>query len=235
MLELVEVTTHYGPLRILHRVSLEVRAGEMVVLLGGNAAGKSTTILTILGAVKPTSGSVSFNGEAITGLPTEQIIRRGIALVPEARRIFRRLSVRENLALGAYRRRDGKDAIGADLELVYSLFPRLKERERQLGGTLSGGEQQMLALGRALMARPQLILMDEPSMGLAPALVEQLFELIATLHRRGLSIFLVEQNANLSLSIADRAYVLQQGSIVLSGTAAEVLANDQIQRAYLGA
>jgi branched-chain amino acid transport system ATP-binding protein len=227
--------THYGPVEVLKQVSLEIRAGEIVCLLGGNASGKSTTMKTILGVVRPTAGRVDFDGERIDGLPTERIVRRGIALVPEARRIFGRMTVRENLAMGAFVRRGAPAAeITADLDRVYALFPRLRERADQLGATLSGGEQQMLAIARALMARPRLLLMDEPSMGLAPALVDQVFDIIQTINRQGMTILVVEQNAAVALGIAARGYVLQNGRIVAHDTAAALLAADHIRRAYLG-
>jgi branched-chain amino acid transport system ATP-binding protein len=227
--------THYGPVEVLKQVSLEIRAGEIVCLLGGNASGKSTTMKTILGVVRPTAGRVDFDGERIDGLPTERIVRRGIALVPEARRIFGRMTVRENLAMGAFVRRGAPPAeIVGDLERVYALFPRLRERADQLGATLSGGEQQMLAIARALMARPRLLLMDEPSMGLAPALVDQVFDIIQTINRQGMTILVVEQNAAVALGIAARGYVLQNGRIVAHDTAAALLATDHIRRAYLG-
>jgi branched-chain amino acid transport system ATP-binding protein len=235
VLSLSEVVTHYGPVEVLKEVSLEIRAGEIVCLLGGNASGKSTTMKTILGVVRPTAGRIDFDGERIDGLPTEQVVRRGIALVPEARRIFGRMTVRENLSMGAFVRRGAPpDEVAADLERVYALFPRLRERADQLGGTLSGGEQQMLAIARALMARPRLILMDEPSMGLAPALVDQVFDIIQTINRQGTTILVVEQNAAVALSIAARGYVLQGGRIVAHDTAAALLAADHIRRAYLG-
>jgi len=235
MLRLAEVVASYGPVTVLHSLNLEVQSGEIVCLLGGNAAGKSTTLKTILGIVRPSGGSVELDQERIDHLATEQIVRRGIALVPESRRIFTRMTVWENLAMGAYTRREAPSAeFAADLERVYTLFPRLKERTDQHGGTLSGGEQQMLAIGRALMARPRLLLMDEPSMGLAPVLVEQVFDIIQTINRQGTTVLVVEQNAAVALSIAHRAYVLQEGRIVMQGPAASLLDEDHIRRAYLG-
>ena len=232
MLSLHNINAFYGPIQALFDVSLEVRQGEIVCLLGGNASGKSTTMKTILGLVKPRSGQVALDGEDITSLATPQRVRRGLASVPEARRIFPRMTVRENLLMGAYTRRD--KAIGDDLARVLDLFPRLKERLGQSGGTLSGGEQQMLALGRALMSRPRLICMDEPSMGLAPKLVQQSFELIQQVNAQGVTIFVVEQNAQVALSIAHRGYVLQNGAMALSGPAQELLHNPDIRRVYLG-
>ncbi len=235
MLRLADVVASYGPITVLRSVSLAVERGEIVCLLGGNAAGKSTTLKTILGIVRPSAGSVQLEQERIDRLATEDIVRRGIALVPEARRIFARMTVRENLAMGAYTRRAAPaEEFAADLERVYALFPRLKERTGQYGGTLSGGEQQMLAIARALMARPRLLLMDEPSMGLAPVLVEQVFDIIQAINRQGTTILLVEQNAAVALAIAHRAYVLQDGHIVMHGPAASLLDEDHIRRAYLG-
>jgi len=235
VLSLAGVVTHYGPVEVLKQVSLEIREGEIVCLLGGNASGKSTTMKSILGVVRPTAGSIAFDGERIDGLPTEAVVRRGIALVPEARRIFGRMTVRENLSMGAFVRRGAPAAeIAGDLDRVHALFPRLEERADQLGGTLSGGEQQMLAIARALMARPRLILMDEPSMGLAPALVDQVFDIIQAINRQGTTILVVEQNAAVALSIAARGYVLQNGRIVAHDTAAALLGADHIRRAYLG-
>jgi branched-chain amino acid transport system ATP-binding protein len=235
MLSLTDVVAGYGPLQVLRRVSLEVQRGEIVCLLGGNAAGKSTTLKTVLGLLRPSAGSVVLEGERIDRLATEDIVRRGIALVPESRRIFARMTVWENLAMGAYSRR-GTPAgeIDQDLERVYELFPRLKERTSQHAGTMSGGEQQMLAIGRALMARPRLMLLDEPSMGLAPVLVEQVFDIIQAINRQGTTILVVEQNAAVALAIAHRGYVLQDGHIVMQGAAAELLDADEIRRAYLG-
>ena len=235
MLKLSEIVTHYGPIRVLKSVTLEVRAGEIVCLLGGNASGKSTTMKTILGVVRPSAGRVEFEDRRIDGLPTESIVRRGISLVPEARRIFARMTVWENLSMGAFtRHRAPAGELAEDFERVYALFPRLRERRDQLGGTLSGGEQQMLAIGRALMARPRLLLMDEPSMGLAPVLVDQVFDIIQTINRQGTTILVVEQNAAVALSIASRGYVLQNGRIVVHDTARALLAADHIRRAYLG-
>ena len=235
MLRLADVVASYGPVTVLHSLSLEVHSGEIVCLLGGNAAGKSTTLKTILGMVRPSAGSVELDQERIDRLATEDIVRRGIALVPESRRIFARMTVWENLAMGAYTRRQAPGGeFAADLDRVYTLFPRLKERTAQHGGTLSGGEQQMLAIGRALMARPRLLLMDEPSMGLAPVLVEQVFDIIQTINRQGTTVLVVEQNAAVALSIAHRAYVLQEGRIVTQGPAASLLDEDHIRRAYLG-
>jgi branched-chain amino acid transport system ATP-binding protein len=235
VLKLAGVGTHYGPIPVLKSVTLEVRPGEIVCLLGGNASGKSTTMKTILGIVRPTAGRVEFDGQRIDGLPTEAIVRRGISLVPEARRIFGRMTVWENLTMGAFTRRGAPAGeLAEDLERVYGLFPRLRERAQQLGGTLSGGEQQMLAVGRALMARPRLLLMDEPSMGLAPALVDQVFDIIQTINRQGTTILVVEQNAQVALSIASRGYVLQNGRIVVHDTADALLRADHIRRAYLG-
>jgi branched-chain amino acid transport system ATP-binding protein len=235
MLRLADVVASYGPVTVLHSLSLEVHSGEIVCLLGGNAAGKSTTLKTILGMVRPSAGSVELDQERIDRLATEDIVRRGIALVPESRRIFARMTVWENLAMGAYTRRQAPGGeFAADLDRVYTLFPRLKERTAQHGGTLSGGEQQMLAIARALMARPTLLLMDEPSMGLAPVLVEQVFDIIQTINRQGTTVLVVEQNAAVALSIAHRAYVLQEGRIVTQGPAASLLDEDHIRRAYLG-
>jgi branched-chain amino acid transport system ATP-binding protein len=235
MLKLESVAASYGPIEVLRRVSLEVRRGEIVCLLGGNAAGKSTTLKTVLGMLRPSGGSVALDDQRIDRLPTEDIVRLGIALVPESRRIFARMTVWENLAMGAYSRRGAPPAdFDEDLERVYTLFPRLGERATQHGGTLSGGEQQMLAIGRALMARPRLLLMDEPSMGLAPVLVEQVFDIIQTINRQGTTILVVEQNAAVALAIAHRGYVLQDGRIVMQGAAAALLDEDHIRRAYLG-
>jgi branched-chain amino acid transport system ATP-binding protein len=235
VLKLTGVGTHYGPIQVLKSVTLEVRSGEIVCLLGGNASGKSTTMKTILGVVRPSAGRVEFEGRRIDGLPTEAIVRRGISLVPEARRIFGRMTVWENLSMGAFTRRGAPAGeLADDLERVYGLFPRLRERARQVGGTLSGGEQQMLAIGRALMARPRLLLMDEPSMGLAPALVDQVFDIIQTINRQGTTILVVEQNAQVALSIASRGYVLRNGQIVVEDTADALLRADHIRRAYLG-
>ena len=233
MLTLDSVDTFYGPSHILHNVSIEVKQGEIVALLGANAAGKTTTMKTILGIVRPVRGHVTFDGQQIDKLPTKDIVSRGLTLVPEARRVFPRMSVLENLQMGAYGRSNNTE-IQADLDRVYGLFPRLKERTNQAAGTLSGGEQQMLAMGRALMARPRLICMDEPSMGLSPILVQTVFNTIRTIRDQGVTVFLVEQNAFMALNIADRGYVLQQGRIVLSDTAKNLLTNDLVRRAYLG-
>ncbi|NLG08193.1 MAG: ABC transporter ATP-binding protein [Deinococcales bacterium] len=233
LLELKDVTTHYGPIRVLHHVDMVIYPGEMVCLLGGNASGKSTTLKTILGIVRVSEGEIRFRGERVDPLTTSDRIERGMAVVPENRRIFPKMTVRENLEMGAYLRKDRKE-MDEDLEYVFSLFPRLGERLSQLGGTMSGGEQQMLAMGRALMSRPKLILMDEPSMGLAPLFVERIFEIIKQVNDRGISVFVVEQNANVALSIADRGYVLQTGEVVLSGAAQELLTNEGMKRAYLG-
>ncbi|MCK6451050.1 MAG: ABC transporter ATP-binding protein [Alphaproteobacteria bacterium] len=235
MLSLTDVVTYYGPIMALKGVSLGVDAGEIVCLLGGNASGKSTTMKTVLGIVRPRTGTVEFEGERIDGLATGEIVRRGIALVPESRRVFGRMTVWENLVMGSYvRRNEPKDELDRDMERVYGLFPRLKERAQQYAGTLSGGEQQMLAIGRALMARPRLLLMDEPSMGLSPALVDQVFDIIQEINRQGTTILVVEQNASVALSIAHRGYVLQNGQMVASDTAAALLKADDVRRAYLG-
>ncbi len=233
LLEFRDVDTYYGELHVLKRVNYEIRAGEIVCLLGGNASGKSTTMKTVLGLVRPARGSVLYRGEPINGVSTSERVRRGIAPVPEARRLFPKMTVYENLEMGAFTRTDTA-AIQEDLERVYSLFPRVKERRTQLAGTLSGGEQQMVAIGRALMARPVLLCMDEPSMGLSPIFVEQVFDIIQEINRQGTSIFVVEQNANMALSIAARGYVLQTGQVVLSGTAQSLRENEMIRHAYLG-
>lgn len=233
LLRLSEINTYYGPIHILQNVALEVYAGELVCLLGGNASGKSTTLKTILGIVKPATGTVEFNGEAVQDRPTSYRVERGMAVVPENRRIFGSMSVAENLEMGAYLRND-RDAVKEDFERVLKLFPRLKERLHQFGGTLSGGEQQMLAMGRALMSRPKLLLMDEPSMGLAPVLVEHNFELIQQVNQQGVTVFMVEQNANMALSIATRGYVVQTGRIVLADDAQKLLNNEHLRKAYLG-
>jgi branched-chain amino acid transport system ATP-binding protein len=233
LLEFRDVNTHYGDLHVLKQVNYAIDQGEIIALLGGNACGKSTTMKTIMGVVRPTTGSVMFEGKSIERLPTAERVRRGIAPVLEARRLFPRMTVFENLEMGAYLRRRGAE-FEQDLERVYTLFPRVKERGTQIAGTLSGGEQQMVAIGRALMARPRLLCMDEPSMGLSPLYVEQVFDIIQEINRQGTTIFMVEQNANMALSIAHRAYVLQTGQVVLSGTAAELRRNPLIREAYLG-
>ena len=232
LLRLKDVDTYYGEIHILQKLSIEVGEGELVCLLGGNASGKSTTLKTILGIVRPRGGSVELEGEDVTTRPTSYRISRGIAIVPENRRLFAPMTVYENLEMGAYLR--GKDGFDEALERVYSLFPVLKDRRKQLAGTLSGGEQQMVAMGRALMSQPKLLLMDEPSMGLAPILVERNFEIIQQVHEAGVAVLVVEQNANVSLSIADRGYVLQTGRIVLADSAKALLANEELKKAYLG-
>ena len=233
ILSLSHVSAAYGPVRALTDISLEVAEGEIVCLLGSNAAGKSTTLRTILGMTRASGGEIIFDGERIESLTTPEIVSRGLTMVPENRRLFGKMSVRENLEIGANLRED-KEEIQKDIERVFSLFPRLKERIKQRAGTLSGGEQQMLAIGRALTARPKVLLLDEPSMGLAPILVEQVFETIEEINSQGTTIFVVEQNAHMALSIADRGYVLQTGSIVLEDTAENLLEHPQLSDAYLG-
>jgi len=233
MLELQGVDTFYGPSQVLNDVSLQVNQGEIVCLLGANAAGKTTTMKTIFGLVRPRRGVVSFEGQQISGTNTDIIIGKGLALVPEGRRVFSRMSVHENLEMGAYMR-NNRAELQSDIERVYTLFPRLKERDKQLSGTMSGGEQQMLAIGRALMSRPRLMCMDEPSMGLSPILVQTVFDTIQEIRKTGVTIFVVEQNASMALDVADRGYVLQQGRIVLSDTSKNLADNDLVRRAYLG-
>jgi branched-chain amino acid transport system ATP-binding protein len=233
MLELADVHTYYGNIRALRGVSLSVAPGEIVTLIGSNGAGKTTTLKTILGTARPRRGTVTFGGQRLDTLSTDRIVRLGIAQSPEGRRIFPRMSVLENLELGAFARKD-RAAIGPDLERVFALFPRLSQRSTQQGGTLSGGEQQMLAIGRALMARPTLLLLDEPSMGLAPILVETIFRIIEDINRQGTTILLVEQNARMALGVAHRGYVMQTGRIVLQAAAAELLRSDLVRKTYLG-
>ncbi len=233
LLEMRGVNTHYGAVHILKDVEFSIYPGELVCLLGGNASGKSTTLKTLLGMVTPTTGDVLLNGEAVTGESISYRVERGVTMVPENRRLFKRLTVKENLELGAYLRSD-RSAVDADLERIFGMFPRVKERLSQKAGTLSGGEQQMVAMGRALMSDPKVLLMDEPSMGLAPALVQTNFELIQQIHSQGVAIFVVEQNANMALSIADRGWVLQTGRVVLDDTAEALLANPHLRASYLG-
>jgi branched-chain amino acid transport system ATP-binding protein len=233
LLQLRDINTYYGLIHILRGVNIEVGEGELVSLLGGNASGKSTTLKTILGLVRPRTGAVEFAGEDVTSRSTSHRIARGMAIVPENRRLFGPMTVLENLEMGAYLNKDGK-ARKEDFERVYSLFPLLHERRRQLAATLSGGEQQMVAMGRALMSHPKLLLMDEPSMGLAPILVERSFEIIQEVHQSGVAMLVVEQNANMALSIADRGYVLSTGRLVLEGPAKELLAHEDLRKAYLG-
>lgn len=233
VLEFRGVNTHYGAVHVLKDVDLTIYPGEVVCLLGGNASGKTTTLKTVLGMVEPSSGEVRLEGESINRRPTSYRVEHGISMVPENRRLFKRMTVRENLEIGAYLRKD-RENLEDDLERIFGLFPRVKERLNQKAGTLSGGEQQMVAVGRALMARPKVLLMDEPSMGLAPVLVTQNFEIIEQINEAGTTVFVVEQNANMALSIADRGYVLQTGQIVLSDTAEALLANPDMRAAYLG-
>ena len=233
VLEFRGVNTHYGPVHMLKDVDLTINAGEIVCLLGGNASGKTTTLKTILGMVIPSSGDVLLDGEVVSTWSTSDRVRRGVSMVPENRRLFKRMTVKENLEIGSFLRED-KENLEADMDRIFTLFPRVKERLGQKAGTLSGGEQQMVAVGRALMARPKVLLMDEPSMGLAPVLVAQNFEIIQQINEAGTTVFVVEQNANMALSIADRGYVLQTGQIVLADTAQGLLANPEMRTAYLG-
>jgi branched-chain amino acid transport system ATP-binding protein len=233
VLELRDVSTHYGLVAVLRDVDMQIYAGEMVCLLGGNASGKTTTLKTILGYVTPSEGQVVLDGEVVSGLSTTEVVRRGVSMVPENRRLFADMTVEENLRLGAFLRRDKRE-VEQVRETVLETFPRVRERLKQKAGTLSGGEQQMVAMGRALMADPKVLLMDEPSMGLAPILVEQVFEIIKTIRELGKTVFVVEQNANMALSIADRGYVIQTGQVVLADTAENLLQNPLMREAYLG-
>ena len=231
LLRIEDLKVNYGGIEAVKGISLSVEEGQIVTLIGANGAGKSTTLRTISGLVKPRSGTITFAGEDITGLDPTSIVKKGITMAPEGRRIFPDMTVKENLRMGAYLR---KDDLSADYALVYDLFPRLKEREWQLGGTLSGGEQQMLAVGRALMAKPRLMMMDEPSLGLAPLVVKGIFDIIREINRQGVTILLIEQNANMALQAAHTAYVLETGRITMTGTGAELLADEKIKEAYLG-
>ena len=232
LLKVDDIHVYYGSIHAIKGISFEVSEGEIVTLIGANGAGKSTTLNTVSGLLKPRMGMITFNGESIVGIGANRIVSRGMALCPEGRRVFQQMTVRENLEMGGFTR--PKEEIPASLEDVFMRFPRLKEREKQVAGTLSGGEQQMLAMGRALMSKPKLLMLDEPSMGLAPILVEQIFDIIKELHQSGTTILLVEQNAQMALSIADRAYVLGTGRITISGSAQEVLSDDRVRAAYLG-
>ena len=231
ILKIDDINVFYGSIHAIKGVSLEVNEGEIVTLIGANGAGKTTTLHTVSGLLRPRTGSISFCGEDITKIPAHRLVERGLAHCPEGRRVFLQMTVQENLDMGAYIRRDD---FSASLEEVYELFPRLKERRKQVAGTLSGGEQQMLAMSRALMSHPKLMMLDEPSMGLAPILVDQIFDIIKELHKDGTTILLVEQNARKALQIADRAYVLETGNITLSGTGAELAKSDEVRKAYLG-
>lgn len=233
MLEMKDVNVFYGNIHAIQDVNLTVNQGEVVTLIGANGAGKSTTLRTISGLLKPKSGEITFEGQAIGGRPAQEIVKAGISQVPEGRRIFANMTVLENLELGAYTRTD-KDGIAADMEVIFGRFPRLKERLQQEAGTLSGGEQQMLAMGRALMSRPKLLLLDEPSMGLAPILIKEIFSIISDINAAGTTILLVEQNANMALKVAHRAYVLETGRITISGDADELASSEAIRKAYLG-
>ena len=232
ILKVDNLNVYYGAIHAIKGISFEVNEGEIVTLIGANGAGKSTTLQTISGLLHSRTGSIEFCGENISHLPSYKIVEKGLAQVPEGRRIFLQMTVQENLEMGAYTQNNS--GVDADLDAVYERFPRLRERRRQIAGTLSGGEQQMLAIGRALMSHPKLLMLDEPSMGLAPILVEQIFDIIRELHKSGTTILLVEQNAQMALSVADRAYVLETGKITLSGTGAELAASDAVRKAYLG-
>lgn len=233
MLSVTDIQVFFGAIRAIKGISFEVNEGEIVTLIGANGAGKSTVLNTVAGLLRPREGDCVFQGEHLPTLAAHEILQRGLALVPEGRRVFSRMTVMENLEMGAFSRRD-KDKIAADLDTVFDSFPRLRERRRQIAGTLSGGEQQMLATARALMSKPRLLMMDEPSMGLAPILVQEIFSIITQINKQGVTVLLVEQNAKLALSIADRAYVLETGRIVLTGKAKELLNHEDVKRAYLG-
>ena len=232
ILKVDDINVYYGSIHAIKGISFEVEEGEVVTLIGANGAGKSTTLNTISGLLRSKTGSIEFMGQSLAKVPSHKIVERGLALVPEGRRIFLQMTVQENLEMGAFTQKGGETQ--QDLEKIYALFPRLKERRKQIAGTLSGGEQQMLAMGRALMSKPRLMMLDEPSMGLAPILVEQIFEIIQNLHKAGTTILLVEQNAQAALSVADRGYVLETGKIVTTGTGTELLASPAIKKAYLG-
>ena len=232
ILKVDKINVYYGAIHAIKGISFEVNEGEIVTLIGANGAGKSTTLQTVSGLLRSRTGSIEFNGENISHVPAHKLVYKGLAQVPEGRRIFLQMSVEENLEMGAFTQKNA--GIDADLESVYEQFPRLRERKKQIAGTLSGGEQQMLAMGRALMSHPKLLMLDEPSMGLAPILVEQIFDIIRQLHKNGTTILLVEQNAQMALSVADRAYVLETGKITLSGTGKELAESDEVRKAYLG-
>lgn len=233
LLKINDINVYYGAIHAIKGISLEVNEGEIVTLIGANGAGKSTTLRTISGLLKPKTGSIEFEGKNIAGIAAQNIVKVGISQVPEGRRVFAEMTVMENLELGAFIRKD-KDGIAKDLKMVFERFPRLEERINQQAGTLSGGEQQMLAMGRALMSRPRLLLLDEPSMGLAPLLIKEIFSIIQDINKAGTTVLLVEQNANMALSIANRAYVLETGRITLSGDAKELAASEEVRKAYLG-
>lgn len=233
MLKINDMNVYYGAIHALKGISLEINEGEIVTLIGANGAGKSTTLRTISGLLKPKTGTIEFEGKNIAGMPAQNIVKAGISQVPEGRRVFAEMTVMENLELGAFIRKD-KASIAKDLKMVFERFPRLEERVNQQAGTLSGGEQQMLAMGRALMSRPRLLLLDEPSMGLAPLLIREIFSIIQDINKAGTTVLLVEQNANMALSIANRAYVLETGRITLSGDAKELAASEEVRKAYLG-
>lgn len=232
ILKVDNINVFYGAIHAIRDISLTVNEGEIVTLIGANGAGKTTTLQTISGLLRSRTGSIQFNGEDITRIPAYKLVERGLAQVPEGRRVFLQMSVEENLDMGAYTQKPA--SLASDLEMVYAQFPRLAERKKQIAGTLSGGEQQMLAMGRALMSHPKLLMLDEPSMGLAPILVEQIFDIIKQLHKAGTTILLVEQNAQMALSIADRAYVMETGRITLTGTGKELAASEEVKKAYLG-
>ena len=232
ILKVDNINVYYGAIHAIKGISFEVNEGEIVTLIGANGAGKSTTLQTVSGLLRSRTGSIEFNGENISHVPAHKLVYKGLAQVPEGRRIFLHMSVEENLEMGAFTQKNA--GIDADIESVYEQFPRLRERKKQIAGTLSGGEQQMLAMGRALMSHPKLLMLDEPSMGLAPILVEQIFDIIRQLHKNGTTILLVEQNAQMALSVADRAYVLETGKITLSGTGKELAESDEVRKAYLG-
>ena len=233
ILHVEDLNVYYGAIHAVKGVSFDVEEGEVVTLIGANGAGKSTTLNTVAGLLKPRGGKVEFEGKSLLGIPPHTIVGTGIALCPEGRRVFLQMSVRDNLEMGAFTRRDAAE-IADSLEMVFDRFPRLKEREGQSAGTLSGGEQQMLAMGRALMSKPRLLMLDEPSMGLAPILVQEIFDIIKSLHEMGTTVLLVEQNARMALSVADRAYVLETGSVSMSGDAAALASDERVKQAYLG-